>query len=632
MIYIREHSLEYINGSSCHMYCEKVFTKRECSSLVACKCNGELVDTSFIPQDGSTLIPLFLEDEEALPIIRHSAAHIMAYAVKQLYPKAQVAIGPSTSQGFYYDFAVEHPFTEDDLCVIEKKMRSIVGRQLPFIRREVSKDEAYILCEKNGESYKKEIVDSIIDNKITLYKCGEFEDICKGIHIPHTGMLRSFCLLSVAGAYWRGDEKNAMLSRIYGTAFGTEKELKTYLTQQEEAKKRDHRKLGKELHLFGFEDEVAPGMVFWNPKGMRIRSLLEDFLRKEHLRRGYSLVQAPQIIKRSVWEVSGHYDNYKENMYFSKIDSSQYGIKPMNCVGHMYIYNSELHSYKDLPIRYFELGVVHRYEKSGALHGLFRVRQFTQDDAHIICMPEQLEDELCGVLNFIRYILGIFGFSYSIAISTRPEGFIGSEESWELATQALINAVTKENLPYTLHEGDGAFYGPKIDVELVDSLGRKWQCSTVQCDFTLPERFDLYYIGSDGEKHRPVMVHRAILGSIERFIGILLESTAGVLPLWLSPEQCRVIPVREEHIAYAHDVCKKLQDQAIRASVDESSHTLSYKIRTAQLAKIEYILVVGDKEVHEGSVNVRLRSGGNLGMNRVEDILLRIQEECKAPF
>lgn len=632
MIYIREHSLEYKEGASCHMYCDEILTKRERSSLVACRCEGELVDTSFIPSDGSKIEPILLDNEEALPILRHSAAHIMASAVKRLYPKAQVTIGPSTEEGFYYDFAVDRPFTEDDLRAIEEEMRTIVSKNIPFTRRAMNKSEAKALCDDKEEPYKKEIIDSIPEDEITLYACGDFEDICKGIHIPHTGMLRAFALLSVAGAYWRGDEKNAMLSRIYGTAFGTEKELKAYLHQREEAKKRDHRKLGKELHLFGFEEEVAPGMVFWYPKGMLVRSLLEEFLRKEHLRRGYSLVQAPQIIKRSVWELSGHYENYRENMYFSEIDETQYGVKPMNCIGHMYIYNSEFHSYKDLPVRYFELGVVHRYEKSGALHGLFRVRQFTQDDAHIICMPEQLEDELRGVLNLIRYILQIFGFSYSVAISTRPEGFIGSEESWDLATQALINAVTKENLPYVIHEGDGAFYGPKIDVELVDSLGRKWQCSTVQCDFTLPERFNLFYIGADGERHRPVMVHRAILGSIERFIGILIESTGGALPLWLAPEQCRIIPVSESHLSYAHDVCKKLHDAGIRVTVDESSNTLGYKVRTAQVAKIEYILVVGDKEREEGSVNVRLRSGENLGMNTIEDILVRIQQECTAPF
>lgn len=632
MIYIREHALEYRKDMSCHEYCEEVLTKRERSSLVACKCDGELVDTSYIPHDGARVEPLFLEDEEALPIIRHSAAHIMACAVKHLFPHVQVTIGPSTEQGFYYDFAVERPFTEEDLRAIEEEMRVLVNKQLPFTRKVINKTEARALCDEKKEPYKIEIIDSIVDDEISVYTCGDFEDICRGIHIPHTGMLRAFALLSVAGAYWRGNENNAMLSRIYGTAFGTEKALKQYLHQLEEAKKRDHRKLGKEFHLFGFEEEVAPGMVFWYPKGMLVRTILEEFLRKEHLRRGYSLVQAPQIIRRNVWELSGHYDNYKENMYFSEIDENQYGVKPMNCIGHMYIYNSELHSYKDLPVRYFELGVVHRYEKSGALHGLFRVRQFTQDDAHILCTQEQLEDELRGVLDFVRYILGIFGFSYSVAISTRPEGFIGSDESWELATQALINAVTKENLSYVIHEGDGAFYGPKIDVELVDSLGRKWQCSTIQCDFTLPERFQLYYIGADGERHRPVMVHRAILGSIERFIGILIESTAGALPLWLAPEQCRVIPVSEAHMNYAYDVCKRLQDGGVRVSVDESSNTLSYKVRTAQLDKIEYILVVGDKEVEGASVNVRLRSGKNLGMNTIEELLVRIQEECKAPF
>lgn len=632
MIYIHEYTLEYQEGQSCHDYCNHVLTKRERSSLVACRCNGELVDTSYIPKDESVIAPIFLEDEEALPILRHSAAHIMAYAVKRLFPEAQVTIGPSTDQGFYYDFAVERPFTEEDMHRIEKEMRSLIGKQLPFVRRIMKREEALSLCEAKQEPYKIEIINAIPEEEITLYSCGEFEDICKGIHIPHTGLLRAFSLLSVAGAYWRGDENNAMLSRIYGTAFGTEKALKIYLHQLEEAKKRDHRKLGKELHLFGFEEDVAPGMVFWYPKGMLIRTILEDFLRKEHLRRGYTLVQGPQIINRNVWEKSGHYENYKENMYFSEIEHNQYGVKPMNCVGHMYIYNSELHSYKDLPVRYFELGVVHRYEKSGALHGLFRVRQFTQDDAHIICMPEQLESELRNVIGLVRDILSIFGFSYNIAISTRPTQSIGTDEAWERATQALIHAVTKEGLTYVICEGDGAFYGPKIDVQLVDSLGRKWQCSTIQCDFTLPERFNLHYIGTDGTKHRPVMVHRAILGSVERFIGIVIESTGGALPLWLSPEQARIVPVSESHIPYAHEVCKILHHHSIRVIVDESNNTLSYKIRNAQLEKIPYILIVGDKEVEEESVSVRLRSGENLGMNTIDNLVTQIQEECEAPF
>lgn len=632
MINIEGHSLEYKEGQSCQEYCEQVLTKRQRGMLIACKCDGEIVDVSSIPSDGVAIEAILVDSQEALPILRHSTAHIMASAVKRLYPNVQVTIGPSTEHGFYYDFATPRPFTEEDLSSIESEMKKIIAKNIPFVRGSVSKEEAIEYCKKQMEPYKIEIIEGIESEVITIYSCGDFEDICKGVHIPHTGMVQAFRLLSVAGAYWRGNEKNAMLSRIYGTAFGSEKELKAYLHQIEEAKKRDHRKLGKELELFGFEEEVAPGMVFWYPKGMLVRTILEDFLRKEHLRRGYHLVQAPQIIKKDVWEQSGHYANYKENMYFSEIDESLYGVKPMNCIGQMYIYNRTLHSYKDLPIRYFELGVVHRYEKSGALHGLFRVRQFTQDDAHIICMPEQLEEELRGVLRLVRDLLNIFDFSYTIAISTRPEKSIGSDEAWSLATEALIQAAEKESLSYSINEGDGAFYGPKIDVQLVDSLGRKWQCSTIQCDFTLPERFNLRYIGADGERNQPVMVHRAILGSIERFIGILIENTGGVFPLWLAPEQGRIIPVSETHIEYAKRVGEKLESNGIRVAVDESNNTLSYKVRTAQMAKIPYIFVIGDKEIEEESVNVRLRSGENLGMNTIDTILLRMQEECKAPF
>ena len=488
-----------------------------------------------------------------------------------------------------------------------------------------------IVCCSQGTNYEM-IIEGIEGDTVSLYTCGDFTDLCRGPHVPHTGFSRASKILSAAGAYWRGDEKNPMLSRLYGTAFADEKALNAYLKQLEEAKRRDHRKLGRELGFFTFHEDVAPGMVFWLPKGMLMRTILEDFWRREHLKRDYDLVQGPQLLRVETWQRSGHYDHYRQNMYFTQIEDDQYGIKPMNCISHMLIYRNDLRSYRDLPQRYFELGVVHRHEKSGTLHGLLRVRQFTQDDAHILCTPEQLEGEILGVIHLIRDLMHLFGFDYKVGISTRPKDSIGTDEAWELATNALIEAVKKAGMPYEINEGDGAFYGPKIDVRLLDCIGREWQCSTIQVDFTLPERFDLTYVGQDGERHRPVMVHRAIMGSLERFIGVLIEQYAGAMPTWLAPEQARILTVTDAHNEAALKACEELKALGIRVTADTHNEKLGFKVREAQLAKVPYILVVGEKEAQTGGVNVRLRNGDNLGLKSVAEVAALIRTDSEEPF
>ena len=579
-----------------------------------------------------TLEPVTITSETGLEILRHSAAHVMACAVQRLFPKAKVTIGPAIEKGFYYDFDAPRPFSVDDFAAIEAEMRHIAGDAVPFVRREVSKNEAIRFFEEKGETYKVEIIREIEADTVSLYELAEFTDLCRGPHLPNAGFVKAAKLLSVAGAYWRGDEKNKMLSRIYGTAFADEAELKKYLNRLEEAKKRDHRKLGRELDLFDFHEDVAPGMVFWHPKGMLVRTILEDFLRKEHLKRGYELVQGPQLLRRELWEKSGHYANYRENMYFTEIEGDAYGVKPMNCLAHMLIYGSALRSYRELPVRYAELGVVHRHEMSGVLHGLLRVRQFTQDDAHIICRPDQLEDEIIGVISLVRDLYRLFDFDYKLAVSTRPEKFIGTIEAWDRATEALIKALERLSLPFTINEGDGAFYGPKIDGRVTDSLDREWQCSTIQCDFTLPERFELEYVGQDGERHRPVMVHRAILGSLERFIGILIEHCAGAFPTWLAPVQARIVTVTDKQDTFASKVEKLLKEQGLRAEADLRNEKLGYKVRAAQLEKIPYVLVIGDKELESGEVNVRLRNGDTLGSMSLEKAIELIRADSDEPF
>ncbi len=602
-------------------------------SVVAADIAGRTYDLSApLPADAEEIRPVTAESPEGLQILRHSAAHVMALAVKRLFPRALVTIGPAIATGFYYDFDVETPFTQADLEKIEAEMLRIADEKLPFTRSELPRDEAIAKFGGMGEHYKVEIIEGIDAPTVSLYQDGEFTDLCRGPHVPHTGFCRHARLLSAAGAYWRGDEKNRMLSRIYGTAFADEKALKAYLHQLEEAKRRDHRRLGRELGLFTFFEHVAPGMVFWLPRGMMLRTILEDFWKREHLKRGYELVQGPQLLRQETWKQSGHYDHYRQNMYFTEIDEEMYGIKPMNCIGHMLIYGNEVHSYRDLPVRQFELGLVHRHEKSGVLHGLLRVRQFTQDDAHILCTPEQLEGEIIGVIRLIQDLMRLFGFSYKIEISTRPEDSIGSDEAWEMATGALIQAVEKEGLPYAVNEGDGAFYGPKIDVKLLDCIGREWQCSTIQVDFTLPERFNLTYVGQDGERHRPVMVHRAIMGSVERFIGVLIEQFAGAMPVWLAPEQARLLTVTDSADEAAEAMEKTLAAAGIRVTLDRRNEKLGFKVREAQMAKIPYMLVVGEKEAQTGTVSIRLRSGENLGMKTAAETVELIRAAAAEPF
>ncbi len=581
-------------------------------AAVAGKLNGDLVDLGAPLFDGVRVEIITEKSPEALEIIRHSTSHLMAQAVQALFPDAKVTIGPAIENGFYYDFDVDAPFSPDDLEKIEAKMTELAKADLKIERQVLTKADAVNLFRGMGESYKVELIEALDVESVSLYRQGDFIDLCRGPHLPATSSCKAFKLTSIAGAYWRGDEKNKMLQRIYGTAFPDKKELETYLERLEEAKRRDHRKLGRELDLFSFSDEVGAGLVIWHPKGAMLRTILEDFERKEHLRRGYDIVVGPQILKTELWQRSGHYENYRENMYFTEVDEQGFGIKPMNCLAHMMIYKSHLRSYRDLPLRFFELGTVHRHERAGVLHGLLRVRCFTQDDAHILCTPEQLDVEIKGVLSFVNDFMGIFGFEYDMELSTRPEKSIGSDEDWERATNALHGALKDSGRPFEINEGDGAFYGPKIDIKLRDCLDRKWQCATIQCDFTLPERFDLTYVDAAGEKKRPVMVHRVILGSIERFIGVLIEHFAGSFPVWLSPVQAIVLTVTDNQIPYAQQVFDSLRGAGVRIQKDFRNEKLGFKIREAQLQKIPYMLVIGDKEVETATITPRFRDGKNL--------------------
>ncbi len=565
-----------------------------------------------------------------LDTLRHSCSHIMASAVKALYPKVKLGIGPSIEDGFYYDFEIEKPFTDEDLASIEQKMEEIIKADGRFKKTLLPRLKAINLFKKLKEPYKTELIKDLKDKKVSIYQHGDFIDLCKGPHLKSSGEIKAFKLLSVAGAYWRGSEKNKMLQRIYGTAFFTQDELKNYLYVQEEAKKRDHRKLGKDLDYFSIRDEVGAGLVFYHPKGALLRMIIEDFIKKEHLKRGYDMVKGPQILRCDIWKTSGHYDYYKENMYIFSADDIEYAIKPMNCPAHILIYKDKIRSYRDLPLRFFELGDVLRKEKSGVLHGLLRVRGFTQDDAHIFCLKEQLEKEIAGVIDFVFEVLKIFGFNeYEVELSTQPEKFIGTKKNWEEATLALENSLKNKNIKYVVHKGEGAFYGPKIDIKLKDALGRAWQCATIQCDFALPERFNLTYVGEDGKEHRPIMLHRVVLGSLERFIGALMEHYAGALPLWLSPVQAVVIPISDSHHTYAEKVKKTLQENSIRVNVDLRQEKMQYKIREAQMLKIPYMLIVGDKEINSNSVAVRSRSGGDQGAMAVDEFVKKITGEVK---
>jgi len=562
--------------------------------------------------------------------LRHSASHIMADAVKQLYPDAKLGIGPAIEDGFYYDFDRSESFVPEDLAKIEKKMQEIVSKNEKFTQEMMKKENALKLFKDMGEKYKVELIKELAIDEVSIYRHGNFVDLCKGPHVDSTGEVKNFKLLSIAGAYWHGNENNPMLKRIYGTAFETKKELEEYLKFVEESKKRDHRRLGKELKLFTIQDNIGAGLVLYYPKGAMLRSIIEDFIRKEHLKRGYELVRSPHILKSDIWIQSGHYEYYRENMYIFKIENEEFVIKPMNCPGHILVYKSDLRSYKELPIRYFELGDVYRHEKSGVLHGLLRVRGFTQDDAHIFCLKKDVEDEIIGVIDFVKETMEVFGFEdFDIELSTRPPKFIGKPEEWEEAQTALENSLRRKKLEFSINEGEGAFYGPKIDIKIKDALKRPWQCATIQCDFALPERFDLTYIGEDGKRHRPIMLHRVILGSIERFIGTLIEHYAGEFPLWLSPIQIAVIPISSNQNSYAEVIHKGCRSANLRAELDIRDETMQKKIREKELEKIPYMLVVGEKEAKSGTVSVRSKKDGNLGSMKIDDFLKRAKEETE---
>ena len=599
---------------------------------VACagEVNGEVVDLRTVLEQDCELNILTAKDEKGLAALRHTASHVMAQAVKRLYPNTKLAIGPSIADGFYYDMEFETPLTSDDFGKIEAEMKKIIKEDLKIERFTKSREDAIAFMKEKGEPYKVELIEDLPEGEeISFYSQGEFVDLCAGPHLMSTkGVGKAFKIMSLAGAYWRGDEHNKMLTRLYATAFGKKEELEAYITMMEEAKKRDHRKLGKELGLFMMH-EAGPGFPFFLPKGMVLKNTLLDYWRQIHKKAGYVEVSTPIILNRSLWETSGHWDHYKNNMYTTVIDGEDYAIKPMNCPGGVLVYASEPRSYRDLPLRVGELGLVHRHEKSGQLHGLMRVRCFTQDDAHIFMTPDQIKDEIKGVVALINEVYSLFGFEYHVELSTRPEDSMGSDEDWEMATEGLRSALDEIGLPYVVNEGDGAFYGPKIDFHLVDCIGRTWQCGTIQLDFQLPQRFELEYIGADGEKHRPIMIHRVVFGSIERFIGILIEHFAGAFPTWLAPVQVKVLPISDKYLDYAQKVKAELDEAGIRAELDTRSEKIGYKIREAQKNKIPYMLVVGQKEEENNLVAVRSRFKGDEGQKSLADFLSDIQGEIE---
>ena len=603
----------------------------ELAFAVAARMNRDLVDLSYPLREAVNLEIIKSSSREGLQILRHSIAHVMAQAVQDIFKGVQIAIGPAIEDGFYYDFDYAESFTPEDLEKIEARMNEIIAADHPFQRRELSRAEACSLFQTRGELYKVELINDLPADvaTVSIYSQGDYLDLCRGPHIPATGMIKAFKLLNIAGAYWRGDERNRMLQRIYGTGFADQEALQEYLNLLEEAKKRDHRRLGKELDLFQVNEEAGAGLIIYHPKGALLRTIIEDWEKKEHRKRGYDLVMGPQILKVDLWKKSGHFDHYRENMYFTEVEGQTYGIKPMNCLAHMLIYKAKTRSYRDLPLRFFELGTVHRHEKTGVLHGLLRVRQFTQDDAHILCTPEQLNGEIKAVVDFVDYAMTVFGFDYEVELSTRPENSIGSDQDWEMAEAALRQALNDKGLAYDINEGDGAFYGPKIDFKLKDALKRKWQCATIQCDFTLPERFELAYIGADGEKHRPVMLHRVILGAIERFMGVLIEHYTGAFPVWLSPVQAVIVTVTDSQIPYGETVYRDLLEAGIRVEKDFRNEKLGYKIREAQVQKIPYMLVIGDREVEGAKVSPRQRDGKNLGSLSIGEFIALVTEKCR---
>lgn len=597
--------------------------------VLAANVNGELTDLREELVDGSEVAFLTFEEDGGKHTLRHTASHVMAQAVKRLWPEAKLAIGPAIDKGFYYDIDMEHTLTPEDLTKIEKEMSRIVKENLPITKSVMSRQEAIEFFKSKNEDYKVELIEDLPEDAvISCYAQGDFTDLCAGPHVASTGKVKAFKLQSIAGAYWRGDEKNKMLQRIYGTAFEKKEELDAYLHMLEEAAKRDHRKLGKELGLFVIKEE-GPGFPFFLPKGMALRNELENFWREVHHDFEYDEIRTPIILNKQLWETSGHWEHYRENMYTTIIDDEEYAIKPMNCPGGILVYQNEMHSYRDLPLRYAELGLVHRHELSGALHGLFRVRAFTQDDAHVFMLPEQMQSELMKVIELFDRIYSQFGLKYHVELSTKPDNAMGDDAIWEAATEALRNAIEAKGIDYVINPGDGAFYGPKLDYHIEDSLGRTWQCGTIQLDMNLPERFNVEYIGEDGQKHRTIMIHRACFGSMERFIGILTEHYAGAFPTWMAPVQVKVLPISEKHVEYANQLAKQMRHDYVRVEVDDRNEKIGYKIRQAQMEKVPYMLVVGDKEMEDNSVNVRKHGGDELGTVSFDEFFNSIKIEIK---
>ena len=631
-IKLKDGSIKEIEDNSTVFDLAQSISRNLGKSALVGEVNGCLVDLNYKLKNNDEVNILLDDSEKAVEVIRHSSAHIMAQAVKRLYKNAKLAIGPSIANGFYYDFDIDTTIIKEDLEKIEKEMNKIVKENLKFERIDVSKEEALKIMKDNDEIYKVELINDLPEGeKISLYKQGDYIDLCRGPHIPSTKYAKAFKLISVAGAYWRGNEKNKMLQRVYGIAFSNLKELEIHLHNLEEAKKRDHRKLGKELNLFTFAEE-GPGFPFFLPKGVILKNSLIDFWRKIHYEAGYVEVETPIMLNKKLWETSGHWYHYKENMYTSMIDDEEFALKPMNCPGGMIVYKSDSHSYRDFPMRVGELGRVHRHELSGALHGLMRVRAFTQDDAHIFMLPEQIKSEIKGVVELIDKVYSIFGFKYHVELSTRPEDSMGSDEEWQMAEDSLRGALDELNLQYVINEGDGAFYGPKIDFHLEDSIGRTWQCGTIQLDFQLPQRFELEYVGSDNEKHRPIVIHRVIFGSIERFIGILIEHFAGKFPTWLAPVQVKVLPISDKFNNYCDEVVKQFNENGIRVEIDQRNEKIGYKIREARNERVPYIVIIGEKEEEEGNVSLRSRKNGDEGSINVRDLIERINNEIKNKY
>lgn len=620
------------SGTSLKEGLGQILSNKQRKQVIAAFVDDTIVDLSATLEKDCVITPITKSMPEGLEVLRHSTAHVMAKAVRDIFgTDVKVAIGPAIENGFYYDFLRDEPFSPDDFEAIEARMAEIVQERSEFIRKEIPYDEAKTLFEKDDEKYKLELIEDLAGETISTYQLGDFLDLCRGPHLPDTTAIQAFKLLRVAGAYWRGDEKNDVLQRIYGTAFFDKKELKKYLNALEEAKKRDHRKLGKELELFTIQDQIGPGLILWQPKGSQLRRLIEDYWKDEHYRHGYELLYTPHIARQDLWKTSGHLDFYGENMYSSmSIDDVEYQLKPMNCPFHIGVYNSSKRSYREFPLRWCELGTVYRYERAGALHGLLRVRGFTQDDAHIFCRPDQLEEEIFNILNLNLLILNRFGFNeYDIYLSTRPDKYVGSDDNWKKATEALKQALEKKELTYSIDPGEGVFYGPKIDIKIKDQLGRSWQCSTIQVDFNLPDRFEVTYTGTDNTEHQPIMIHRALMGSLERFIGVLIEHYAGVFPLWFAPIQARLMNITDEQADYCEEIFEIMRKSAIRIEKDLRNEKLNYKIREAQVAKIPYMLIVGDKEKEERTVTVRLRNGRNLPPMSIDDFIQKVHEECR---